>query len=594
MPLSDYIPNIIGAPTGYEGLLGEKPTKKLEQQANLQGLLGVAASLAQGMSSQGPRRSALQNILGSLSSGYGATQQAYQGGLQQYGQQQQIAQANRAMVLQQQKDAVMQKLQRGEQLTQNDYAILNPEAAAKTQFETMQIQRVLGQPAQQTNVAVSAPSAVAQPATQAIPSLDEIIAQKRAEQATDNNVRVAPYLFEQRGISEPAPIPITTPAAAPITAPVTQQAAAAPSSDILNRAMEIRSNIRSLNSPAAFSITGRKDIIDGLSKELSDIETQISRQKDTPIAGDPFADFANNTALPEAIRKQAAMQSQRANTAGGFANSQQKFEALKDLQDKTQTLQAAQDLRVNPTNVLSKVHPTLKPRVAALDAQKGFLPADKIIEQQNNILVADANIREKLDPAMARMRLDEATAMGGGKYKSEQAVFDRSTSLRKEFLGEQIMKDFAQVKTAYSQIKTALSNPSPAADLAAATKFMKLLDPGSVVRESELGMAMAASGLEDRARNYFDTLIKGEKLTPTQRKDFAKTTELLYKAAENQILPRQSYYRDLAIESGVNPNSVVSPSASGAGAPAVDLNKEIRDAARKELEKQKSKSKGGN
>jgi hypothetical protein len=48
------------------------------------------------------------------------------------------------MVLQQQKDAVMQKLQRGEQLTQNDYAILNPEAAAKTQFETMQLQKVLG------------------------------------------------------------------------------------------------------------------------------------------------------------------------------------------------------------------------------------------------------------------------------------------------------------------------------------------------------------------------------------------------------------------------------------------------------------------
>lgn len=139
MPLSDYIPNIIGAPTGYEGLLGADPTKKLEKQANLQGLLGVAASLAQGMSSQGPRRSALQNILGSLSSGYGATQQAYQGGLQQYGQQQQIAQANRAMVLQQQKDAVMQKLQRGEQLTQNDYAILNPEEAAKVQFQKMRM-----------------------------------------------------------------------------------------------------------------------------------------------------------------------------------------------------------------------------------------------------------------------------------------------------------------------------------------------------------------------------------------------------------------------------------------------------------------------
>lgn len=94
MPLSDYIPEIFGsAPTGYQGLLGEKQTKELQKQANLQGLLGVASALSQGMSSQGPRRSALQNILGSLASGFGATSQAYQQGLQQYAQQQQIAQS---------------------------------------------------------------------------------------------------------------------------------------------------------------------------------------------------------------------------------------------------------------------------------------------------------------------------------------------------------------------------------------------------------------------------------------------------------------------------------------------------------------------
>jgi hypothetical protein len=92
MSLSDYIPNIISAPEGYVGLLGADPTKKLEKQANLQGLLGAVASLSQGMSSQGPRRSALQNILGSLAGGFGATQQAYQGGLQQFGVQQQLTQ----------------------------------------------------------------------------------------------------------------------------------------------------------------------------------------------------------------------------------------------------------------------------------------------------------------------------------------------------------------------------------------------------------------------------------------------------------------------------------------------------------------------
>lgn len=97
MSLSDYIPEIFGsAPTGYQGLLGEEQTKALQKQANLQGLLGVASGLAQGMSSQGPRRSALQNILGSLAGGFGATQQAYQQGLQSFSQQQQMAQAQLA------------------------------------------------------------------------------------------------------------------------------------------------------------------------------------------------------------------------------------------------------------------------------------------------------------------------------------------------------------------------------------------------------------------------------------------------------------------------------------------------------------------
>lgn len=97
--LKDYIPDVSmprvfgSAPAGYEGLLGADRTKSLESSANLQGLLGMASALAQGMSSQGPRRSALQNVLSSLAGGFGGASQAYERGLTQFGQQQQIAQS---------------------------------------------------------------------------------------------------------------------------------------------------------------------------------------------------------------------------------------------------------------------------------------------------------------------------------------------------------------------------------------------------------------------------------------------------------------------------------------------------------------------
>ena len=97
MALEDFIPNVFGqAPTGYEGLLGADRTQALQKTANLQGLLGAASALAQGMSGQGARRSALQNILGAVSGGYQGAQGAYQQGLQQFSNMQTIEQAQLA------------------------------------------------------------------------------------------------------------------------------------------------------------------------------------------------------------------------------------------------------------------------------------------------------------------------------------------------------------------------------------------------------------------------------------------------------------------------------------------------------------------
>ena len=100
MDITDYIPNIFGAatPTSYESLrtLGLISPQQVEQQrntANIQGLLGAGLALAQGMSRTGPRRSAAENIFGALSGGFGAAGGAYQQGIQNVVQQQQLQSA---------------------------------------------------------------------------------------------------------------------------------------------------------------------------------------------------------------------------------------------------------------------------------------------------------------------------------------------------------------------------------------------------------------------------------------------------------------------------------------------------------------------
>ena len=79
-------------------------------------------------------------------------------------------------------------------------------------------------------------------------------------------------------------------------------------------------------------------------------------------------------------------------------------------------------------------------------------------------------------------------------------------------------------------------------DLAAATKFMKLLDPGSVVRETELAIAMQASGRLDRLQNYFSLWASGQKLTPTQRDDFKQLSAELYAAAGQAYNQKRDEY----------------------------------------------------
>jgi len=90
------LPNVFGQENPlYAGLLGAPQSQALSRQSNIAGLLGAAAALVSGMGRQGGRRSAAQNIIGALGAGYGASGQAYQQGLQNYGQAQQLAMQQR-------------------------------------------------------------------------------------------------------------------------------------------------------------------------------------------------------------------------------------------------------------------------------------------------------------------------------------------------------------------------------------------------------------------------------------------------------------------------------------------------------------------
>lgn len=149
------------------------------------------------------------------------------------------------------------------------------------------------------------------------------------------------------------------------------------------------------------------------------------------------------------------------------------------------------------------------------------------------------------------------TDSGANKINGGKQIFEAELKLGDDH--KAASKIFKDVADATARINSVLpsATKSAAATLAGATSFMKLLDPGSVVRESELGMALAATGALDRATNYFNTLQRGKVLTDSQAKDFQDIASKVYAEAEKNQRAVDSQFIDQSNRYGLNPKNVV-------------------------------------
>lgn len=82
---------------------------------------------------------------------------------------------------------------------------------------------------------------------------------------------------------------------------------------------------------------------------------------------------------------------------------------------------------------------------------------------------------------------------------------------------------------------------------------MKMLDPGSVVREQEFANAQNAAGVPDQVRNAYNKAISGQRLNPTQRQDFLNQAAQLATNAQGRITGTARKYQDIARQYGYDP-----------------------------------------
>jgi hypothetical protein len=192
---------------------------------------------------------------------------------------------------------------------------------------------------------------------------------------------------------------------------------------------------------------------------------------------------------------------------------------------------------------------------------------------------------ERIQNAIIEQKKAGATVvdMTGG-----QKGFENETKLRTEFQGSPEYKAFGEMKAAYGQVLEGLKKSNAIGDLAAATKIMKLLDPGSVVRESELALAMQAGGLLDRVSNYATNIMQGTKLSPDQRREFSSLANSLFSVSLDAFNEKRNQYQGLAREYGFDINRVIGAEPKIPGLQAAQVpTLSIQDAAAAELRRRR-------
>ena len=221
---------------------------------------------------------------------------------------------------------------------------------------------------------------------------------------------------------------------------------------------------------------------------------------------------------------------------------------MEDEQARLRRLQFAQSL-----NAL--VHPEMRiDNTAAIKSQEELINRNRSIEY----LKQQAAAGDKLAQA-ALGGLQGGADIGavmGAYLKSAMAGPDTSklnsemAGLRKEFTGLGTVKDFQDQTAALGRIIASAENPSAAGDLALIFNYMKMLDPGSTVREGEFANAQNAGGVGTRLISLYNNIRDGTRLTDDQRADFVGRATGLYTKASEDFAATRKTYTDIAEKLG--------------------------------------------
>lgn len=191
---------------------------------------------------------------------------------------------------------------------------------------------------------------------------------------------------------------------------------------------------------------------------------------------------------------------------------------------------------------------------------KKKLAAEDLLMKQLGLSRADARAESERQFKAQEAAKERAARynMFGQKMKQDEAKLQADISkeklkqtgdLRQEIQKQEPFKQLQDVSLAYGKLKKASDHPM--GDLAMVINYMKMLDPGSTVREGEFKSVRVAQSVLDYMNNYLRQVAGGRLLTPNQRKQILEEAKAEYDSHVGGYNEWSKQYQPIAERQGL-------------------------------------------
>lgn len=228
------------------------------------------------------------------------------------------------------------------------------------------------------------------------------------------------------------------------------------------------------------------------------------------------------------------------------------MDLMKSIKMQSLKSEGASNKPLTKSNVTEILGPDGRPQIVRIEDAINQTTPDKFHLDKKKSL---SRFNKDIDRADSQIAFDRQEEINRPKRQ-----FQQETRLKKDFESNKVTKNTRDLGQSYRKLKQLLGQPQNSInDLSVMIYYMKMLDPGSTVRETEAASVANATNVPASVRHQYNRLFRGEdaKMPQEVRTNIRGTLNGLYSAQLEAQEGVTSDYKALASKYGLDPELLV-------------------------------------